>query len=115
RVAPPVTTVTPAPSSRRARMTWAAGAATMIAASRGCRRKCRTVAARIASPPTLRNCLGVRRPRRAPTPPAGVSTGASPLGRLLTIQHRHLLPTRIGEVVHVQHADAARLGHALEL
>src|SRR5688572_28513397 len=80
RVTPPTTTVSGAParpSTRRVRSTWAAGAATTIALTRGWRRKWRSAAVRIASRPRARNCLGVRRPSRAPMPPAGTTTATS--------------------------------------
>src|SRR5207245_632018 len=75
--------VEPALSRRRARATCAAGAATTMAATRGCRRKCRMVVTRTASRPRRRNCLGVRPPSRAPTPPAGISTATSRIASLV--------------------------------
>src|SRR5712691_1799265 len=71
--------------------------------TRGCRAKCRTVAARMGAAPRARNCFGVRRPRRVPTPPAGMTTATS-----RTPRSRAVFVARARE----DHAASGRLEHA---
>src|SRR5213593_2330359 len=71
--------------------------------TRGCRAKCRTVATRMGAPARVRNCFGVLRLRRAPTPPAGMTTATS-----RTARSRAIFVAQARE----DHAPGGRLEHA---
>src|SRR6266849_5338203 len=71
--------------------------------TRGCRAKCRTVATRMGAPARVRNCFGVLRPRRVPTPPAGMTTATS-----RTARPRAVFVAQARE----DHAARRRLEHA---
>src|SRR4029453_3540567 len=82
RVGPPGTTTSgtrraSVASARRVRSTCAAGAATAIAATPGYRVKQPTVFVTTGTRWIVRNCFGMRLPKRAPIPPAGIATAIS--------------------------------------
>src|SRR5438874_9618506 len=52
-----------------------------MAPTAGCVAKWRTVMTRIGAAPKRKNCFGMRPPKRAPTPPAGMTTATLPTMR----------------------------------